>query len=170
MSWAGSQTDIVQLVGISLNCRPRPHVQSMILATDQAGMYTLLDPDLSLASSTDDRFGTRNASVGLSGCYDDWNAAVHAEIGTTGLMLDAGYQVDALMSSLHSETTMEEYCSVHPESGDMWWNDRYYGGNIHPYETIFLKANRNVDKKLMKSMTEWHLSMNRTSFDTCGRG
>ncbi|KAK1717411.1 hypothetical protein CaCOL14_002057 [Colletotrichum acutatum] len=161
-------TETTKLVGMTLNCIPRLHVQSMIFATDDVGMGILLDPTVATSASEDDRFGSKDAPVGLSGCYADWNAAVHAEVGTTGLIMNAGYKVDAMMTALHSEEGVEEYCKAHPESGDLLWDKKYFGSNIHPYETVFIKANRNVDPSLMSSMTDWHMRMKSNSFDVCG--
>lgn len=143
----------------------------MIFATDQTGMYTLLDPTLAASASVDDQFGSKKDLVGLSGCYENWNAAVHAEVGTTDLILNSGYQVDALMTSLHRDSTPAKYCAEKHDggAGDLWWDGRYFGGNLHPYETIFYKANRNLDGGLLASLTKWHLQMEWNSFDYCGK-
>ncbi|KAL0939749.1 uncharacterized protein CTRU02_206359 [Colletotrichum truncatum] len=161
-------TDKTKLVGMTLNCQPRLHVQSMIFATDDIGMGILLDPTIATSASEDDPFGSKDAPVGLSGCYADWNAAVHAEVGTTGLIMKSGYDVDVMMTSMHPDGDVKKYCKAHPDSGDVLWDKKYFGSNVHPYETIFIKANRDVDPQLMSSMTDWHLRMNVTSFDTCG--
>ncbi|WYZ34071.1 hypothetical protein EsH8_I_000347 [Colletotrichum jinshuiense] len=161
-------TETTKLVGMTLNCQPRLHVQSMIFATDDVGMGILLDPELATTASEEDRYGSKDSPVGLSGCYADWNAAVHAEVGTTGLIMNAGYKVEAMMTALHSEDGAEEYCKAHADSGDLLWDKKYFGSNIHPYETIFIKANRDVDPSLMSSMTDWHLRMKTNSFDVCG--
>ena len=153
---------------MTLNCLPRLHIQSMIFATDDVGMALLLDPALAMSASVDDRFGKHGDPVGLTGCYKDWNAAVHAEVGTTALITGAGYRVDAMMTALHSEDGAEAYCRIHPDSGDLLWNGRYFGSNIHPYETMFIKANRDIDKPLLESLTKWHLSQKTTGFDECG--
>ncbi|KAJ0161329.1 hypothetical protein CTA2_6395 [Colletotrichum tanaceti] len=160
-------TNATKLVGMTLSCFPRLHVQSMIFATDHVGMGLLLDPTIATSASVDDLFGSKDSPVGLSGCYQDWNAAVHAEVGTTGLITNAGYRVDAMMTALHSERGSEEYCKAHPESSDMLWDKKYSGSNIHPYETIFIKANRDVDPALLKAMTEWHMRMEFDSFAVC---
>ncbi|KAG7117933.1 Alcohol oxidase like protein [Verticillium longisporum] len=157
-----------KLIGMTLNCQPRMHIQSMILATDKIGMHNLLDPALAASASVADQFGTADDPVGLSGCYSGWNAAVHAEVGTTSLITSAGYEVDALMTALHSERSAEEYCKAHPDSGDLLWDKRYFGGNIHPYETVFAKTNRNVDKEFMAALTEFHLRSEITSYTACG--
>ncbi|KAH6691375.1 hypothetical protein F5X68DRAFT_201788 [Plectosphaerella plurivora] len=161
-------TDQVKLVGMSVNCDPRLHVQSMIFATDKVGMKLLLDPALATSGSQDDPFGKATDPVGLSSCYESWNSAVHAEIGTTGLITAAGYRYDAMVTALHSEATIEMFCASNPKIKDLWWDNAYFGGNIHPYETIFYKANRNVDTAFVESLTEWHLKIKKDSYDTCG--
>ncbi|KAM7216052.1 hypothetical protein V8F06_008525 [Rhypophila decipiens] len=160
-------TDETKLVGMTLNCKPRPHIQSMILATDQIGIAAMLDPKQALAASVDDQFANNTNLVAFAGCYAGYKEAVHAEIGTTGLIQAAGYKVDVLMTAMHSESTPEEFCKANPDSGDVLFNGAYFGSNVHPYETVFIKANRNVDTKLLDKMTEWHLKMAETSFDTC---
>lgn len=50
-----------------------------------------------------------------------------------------------------------------PTFGEGW----YFGFNLHPYETIFMKANRNVNPLMMAKMTEWHMRMNYSSYDYC---
>ncbi|KAK5655086.1 hypothetical protein OQA88_5985 [Cercophora sp. LCS_1] len=162
-------TDTNKLVGMTVNCQPRPHVQSMIFATDDVGMGILLDPSRATSASVDDDFGTHNDPVGLSHCYAGWKEAVHAEVGTTGLITGAGFTVDAMMTSLHSEDGVSEYCRLNPSSGDLLFDKKYFGSNIHPYETIFIKANRDIDHTLVNSLTKWHLKQKTTSYELCGR-
>lgn len=152
---------------MTANCWPRFHVQSMIWATDSTGMALLLDPPAN--SSVADEFGDAAAAVGLSGCYDGWNAAVHAEIGSTAIITGAGYEVDLMMAAYHGKERYAEECDT-SENGDLLWDGKYFGSNIHPYETIFIKANRDIDPTLIGHLTEWHLASGRTSWDTCGSG
>ncbi|KAK3322892.1 hypothetical protein B0H66DRAFT_216713 [Apodospora peruviana] len=161
-------TDKTKLVGMTLNCKPRPHVQSMIFATDAIGMAVLLDPAQAVAASVDDQFGKSTDPVGLSGCYNSHNSAVHAEVGTSGLITAAGYEFDAMMAALHSHASPEEFCTANPDAGDLLFDGSYFGSNVHPYETVFIKANRNIDGGLLTHLTEWHMSMKTTSFDSCG--
>lgn len=154
-------------MGMTLNCKPRPHVQSMILATDKIGMSMMLDPEKARAASVDDEFGKSTDPVAFAGCYAGYKEAVHAEIGTTSVIQAAGYKVDVLMTAMHSEKTPEEFCRANPDAGDLLFNGRYFGSNVHPYETVFIKANRDVDTKLLDKMTEWHLKMGGNSYDSC---
>lgn len=37
----------------------------------------------------------------------------------------------------------------------MLWDKEYYGTNVHPYETIFLKSNRGIDLVGLERLSEW---------------
>ena len=86
-------TDTVKLVGPTINCegsplkgnvdahwRRNPHVQSYTVATDQVGLSLLLQDGK------------------VFQCYDDmWDTIYHSEIGSSKVLLDAGYNLDSLM-------------------------------------------------------------------------
>ena len=86
-------TDTVKLVGPTINCegspekgdvngvwRKNPHVQSYLVATDQVGVNLLLE---------DQR---------VFQCYEDmWDTIYHSELGSSKVILDAGYNIDSLM-------------------------------------------------------------------------
>lgn len=81
--------DIVfdQLVGLSYHCNPAPHLQSMLLATDQIGMSILLDPALAYSvPASDPPHGTFYDPVGFSQCYSDFNKAVSHPAPTSSLI------------------------------------------------------------------------------------
>ena len=147
------------------NCWPQFHVQSMIWATDTTGMQLLLDPPA--GSGKKDNYGEANDPVGFAGCYAGWDSAVHAEIGATGVVRSQGHDVDVLMMAFHKSSAFIDECNS-TANGDVLWNGAYYGSNVHPYETVFIKANRNIDPNLIGHLTEWHLHANVTSWDTCG--
>ncbi|KAK1976504.1 hypothetical protein LZ30DRAFT_805548 [Colletotrichum cereale] len=104
---------------MTFKCPPRLHVQSMIFATDNVGMGIPLDPEIAATTSVDNQFGTGDSPVGLSGCYRDCNGAVYAQVGMTGLIMNAGHKAGVMMTALRSEDGMEEYCRAHPDSGDL---------------------------------------------------
>ncbi|KAL1890610.1 hypothetical protein Sste5346_008126 [Sporothrix stenoceras] len=159
-------TDTTKFIGLTANCYPRPHVQSMIFATDSVGMAVLLDPEHA-TTGVDDKYGASNDTVGLSGCYSSHRAAVHSEIGLATLIQNAGYSVDVMMAAFHQETSLEAYCNATDNKGDVLNNDDYFGLNLHPYETIFFKTNRKIDPVAIKMLTEWHLKRNVTAQTLC---
>lgn len=81
----------VKLVGSTISCegtdatdthpnRKNPHVQSYVVATDNVG-YALL----------------RNSTV--FNCYKSiWDTIFHSELGSSRVLLDAGYNIDCLMT------------------------------------------------------------------------
>ncbi|KAI3401043.1 hypothetical protein diail_752 [Diaporthe ilicicola] len=161
--------DKVKLVGTSLNCLPRVHLQSMLFATDDVGMSILLDPELALSASADDFWGTSEDPVGFSPCFSTLKKAVHAEIGITPLIQSQGFDVDVVMTAPHSAETFEAFCDRTGGPDDFLYKDSYLGTNVHPYETVFMKANRDIDPIQLQRLTEWHLAGNMSSWEICGQ-
>lgn len=157
-------------MGTTLNCHPRIHVQSMLLATDDVGMGILLDEDIALSASVDDFYGTAADPVGLTPCFGSLHKAVHAEIGITTLVQSQGYEVDVLMTAPHTGAggSFEKFCADAGAPDDFLYRGAYLGTNVHPYETVFMKANRDIDPVLLERLTEWHLQANMTSSEACG--
>ncbi|KAI1386704.1 uncharacterized protein F4822DRAFT_324685 [Hypoxylon trugodes] len=146
-------TDDVKLVGMTINCSPKPHVQSMIWATDNIGMEFLLYPPSN--SSELDPYGTANDTVAFGGCYEEFHQAIHAEVGATSVIRNAGYQISAMMSAFQGEQYLDK-CDEHPK--DLLYDGKYFGTNLHPYDTIFFKANRGIDPTTLDLLSRLHLS------------
>lgn len=139
---------------MTYNCEPFDrHVQSMILATDNVGLDVLLDP----------------ASECLSTCPDGYQSAVQVEIRMTGKIKEAGYKVDTMMQEFHGQADFADSC----KGRDRLLEGAYPGGLqgkgsfIHPYETLFFKANRGIQEKLLGKLTEWTDAAGYSSFDVC---
>ncbi|EWC43768.1 hypothetical protein DRE_07333 [Drechslerella stenobrocha 248] len=143
-------TDTIKLVGMSFNCQaPRgPHVQSMILATDRVGIDILLN------------------DVIAGHCYSGWDDAVDGETNITQAIRQAGYHVTTFMTPFSSVADYPDNC----EHGDILWNDKYFGTNMHPYEAMFQKANRDIYPDQLRLLTEWHNKANYSSQPFCGAG
>lgn len=141
----------------------------MLLATDDIGMSILLNPELALSASVNDFYGTRADPVGFTPCFASLKKAVHAEIGITTLIQSQGYETEVVMTAPHSQDSFEAFCRAAGNPDDFLYKDAYLGTNVHPYETIFMKANRDIDPMLLQRLTEWHVDGNMTSWDMCGR-
>ena len=137
-----------------------------LFATDDVGMGILLDPTIANSASIDDYWGTKDDPVGFTPCYKTLKLAVHSEVGITKLIRSQGYEVDSFLTAFQAATPTT-YCEENGYPEDILYDRQYYGANIHPYETVFIKANRNIDPTLLKDMTKWHLEQNTTSWDTC---
>jgi hypothetical protein len=158
----------------------------MIWATDSAGMSLLLDPPADASppasappkpdSSRPEPDSDSDAESGMdvdpialagAGCHSSWTKAAHARVGATSLLLEHGFEVDLMMMAFHGKPDYASECDT-TQNGDMLWNGKYFGSNVHPYETVFAKANRDIDPALIKHLTEWHLASGTSSWDTCG--
>ncbi|OTA94270.1 hypothetical protein M434DRAFT_10810 [Hypoxylon sp. CO27-5] len=157
-------TGDVKLVGMTANCEPRPHIQSMIWATDKVGMELLLYPPANV--SEPDIYGGTDDTVAFGSCYEEFHQAIHAEIGATGLIRGAGYKVSAMMSAFQGEQYFDK-CDEHPKDL-LFEGTGYFGTNLHPYETLFFKANRGIDPPTLDLLTRLHLSSQQDrSWELC---
>ena len=150
-----------------MNCIPRPHVQSMLFATDDIGMSILLDPELATTIKNNDNFGTVDDPVGLSVCFDTLHKAVHSEISITELIRSQGYEVDVMLTSFHGANSSATYCEENNNPEDVLYDGKYFGSTVHPYETVFMKANRGIGDATMTMLTKWHLNRGVNSWESC---
>ena len=140
---------------MSYNCEPFDrHVQSMILATDNVGLEILMDP----------------TAKSLSSCPNDWHSAVEVEVRITGEIKKAGYKADAMMQEFQSSPDFADSC----KGADRLWEGAYPDGKrdgpgsfVHPYETLFFKANRKVQEQLLSRLTKWTDVAGYSSYDAC---
>lgn len=145
------------------------HLQSMFLATDDIGMGIFLNEDLALSVSVDDAYGSKDDPIGFTACFPTLVKAVHSEIGLTTLIRSQGYDVDVLLTAPHMSSSFDQFCVDNGNPGDFLFAGTYFGANVHPYEIVFMKANRGIDPNFLDHISKWHLAANWTSWDTCGR-
>ena len=143
-------TEKVKLVGVSVNCLPVRHVQSMIIATDSIGLDILLKGDTANQREFINEWGFNQYSlVGMSACAKNYADAVSAEVSLTNLILKANYSVEVLMTAATRRGYYED-C----ENDSVLHVDKYFGTSLHPYETVFTKVSRNIyDKILISRLT-----------------
>ncbi|KAK7735316.1 hypothetical protein SLS53_007547 [Cytospora paraplurivora] len=159
-----------KLVGLTANCWPHFHVQSEVWATDFVGMDLLMNNPPHNPNTTKvamDGFAGPGEPVGLAGCYPDVNRAMHAELGATRVVLDAGWKVDLMMTAYHGIANYSAVCDPQ-QHGDLLFNGKYFGTNVHPYETVFAKANRDIDPVLIQRLSDWQWASGWKSWDSCG--
>lgn len=137
--------DCFQLVGMTSNCHPRYHIQSMFLVTDRVGI------ELFLASWY---------------CFPNKESAVKAEIETASIVESQGFEAISMLAYYHSNKTryIEECLTT---NGDLLYNNLYFGFNVHAFETIFYKTNRDIDPAMINHMTKWYDARNYSSYDYC---
>lgn len=154
-----------------MNCAPRVHLQSMILATDRIGLEILLFPSKSLTKKFRDAIGDavylpvpKMAHPGINSCPVGYWDAVSMEVHSTGLLQTAGYQVDTMMMAYHKEKDYQQHCGGW---GDVQGPHQYFGINLHPYDTMFTKTNRHLDELTIKLYTEWVDGAGYKSYESC---
>jgi hypothetical protein len=152
----------------------------MIWATDLTGIETLLFPPASaveylrehpvkLPPSSEEAIAKSGAGPqkpGINGCFHDWNSAVAAEVGASSLIKAAGYKIDVLMSAFHGDKEYGSQASCE-NNGDVLFNGQYWGTNVHPFETVFIKSNRDVDTVGLEKHTAWVKGRGYSSYDYC---
>ena len=119
----------VKLSGLTINHDPwnigRPdmqHVQSMMFCTDQTGLQILKR----------DIFSYRPAEFQNIYKKSRKNFIIKFEIGMSQKILNQGYKIAALYVA----------DALKKKTGDVWYDDKYFGSTINPFETMFIKANR----------------------------
>ncbi|TVY58015.1 hypothetical protein LSUE1_G010034 [Lachnellula suecica] len=171
----GKVTEEVKLVGITMNCEaPVPHIQSMIWATDRIGMETLLFPTEKQIETLKKilprlKEGERVPEIknpGINSCPNEYWDAVAVEVYATPLIKAAGYKVDAMMTAYQASDKYEEEC-MRNDYQDVLYAGKYFGMDIHPYDTIFTKANRDGNVVALEKFTEWMKDRKYTSYDYC---
>lgn len=117
-------TDETKLVGSTINCEHKPHIQSYLLATDQVGLAILTDK-----------------KNGVFNCKKDYSDAVfNGEIGASQIILHSNYQIASLQikyQGVDFRKKDNENCNrrVSPI-----FVDRSVDGITHdPYELVFVK-------------------------------
>ncbi|KAI0840599.1 hypothetical protein F5Y06DRAFT_243814 [Hypoxylon sp. FL0890] len=144
----GRITKDVKLVGMTANCLPKFHIQSMVLATDSIGMGLLLE-DPSVLNT---HHG--NQTIAFEGCYRDKKHVVQSEIKATAVIKKAGYKVDALMAAFRKSEDYEGDCAKN-STEDAFWGETYDDTDIHPYETMFMEANRIIEPFSISQLAAW---------------
>jgi hypothetical protein len=139
----------------------------MVLATDLVGMALFLDKNLAHSVGQADGWGTSDDPTGFTVCYKTMTQAQHGEIGLSDLVLSQGYEMDCMLTAVAAETP-GQYCNKTQPPGDILFNDRYFGFNVHPYELAFVKNNRDINPIMIDNFTNWHMKRNTSSWDTCG--
>lgn len=162
----------VKLVGMSHNCIPVRHVQSMIIATDSIGINILLSGSQTsnyIRNVTAEEEVIRKldlnpfSMIGLSSCYQNYSQAVSAEMSLTNLIYNATYEVDVLMTA----SVTEDYFKNCRNANPLIFRG-YYGASLHPYETIFTKVNKEIyDQIVIDKLTDWHNEWEVNSWESC---
>jgi len=153
---------------MSANCWPLVHVQTPIVATDSIGIKILLFPPEAAAAELNKIPKYKDNGMwppypGINECFSKYESAVAMEIGSSALIIAAGYKLDVMLSSYHSS----ELVVCGDNRPDFMRMGTYYGISYHPFETIFFKTTRAHDAKVLDRYTEWADGRNYSSYEFC---
>jgi cephalosporin hydroxylase len=146
--WTRSFTDLLdeetKLVGTTVNYHHGfPHIQSMVLCLDHVSLRIAYDKGI---------FG--------SDVLRDWADIVRErEVALSQAVLAAGLKIRSLMTAYGGVDWRQPqgmHMAANKGGGDPLVAAGYFGLNIHPYEVIFIKANRGIDDLLLEQLTDWH--------------
>jgi len=117
-------TDEVKLVGPSINCEQKPHVQSYLLATDQVGLKILTDKQ-----------------NGVLSCKTDYtDAVVNGEIGASQILLSANYQIASLQIKYQGvDFRLKSNWNCNSRVSPIFVDNSVDGISHDPYELVFVK-------------------------------
>lgn len=142
-------TDNVKLAGttigvVEVDCKRLPHVQSMLLVTDQIGIQIGIDNGI---------FTLNCDTIDLK-----QNIITQKEIGFSTYILQNNYNIACLLSAYKGIDFRD------PKDAELMENPfrekEYYGMDIHPYEIIFKKVpprstNGITSLKVVSKYTKW---------------
>ena len=114
----------VKLVGPTINCEKKPHVQSYLLVTDQIGLGILTD-----------------TKSGVLSCKTDYTDAVmNGEIGASQIILAANYQIASLQIKYQGvDFRKKEYVNCNNRVSPIFVDHSVNGITHDPYELVFVK-------------------------------
>ena len=134
----------VKLSGTTINCHfmsnqaEMPHVQTMLFATDRVGL------DVGFSEGI---FDASNIAV------EQFDIILNKEIGLSKAIIQNGYNISCLMPAFKGH----DFRNGLPEnsSNDPWAENAYYSTSLHPFDTIFFKANRRFGDKIINNLIKW---------------
>lgn len=136
----------IALVGSSINYQMSiPHVQSMLMVFDHRALNLLRKNDIIMSTN---RQVPKNKLI--------WEH----ELNSSKVVLDAGFNLDCMLTAYQGIDWREKPPQGYPNIpvGCLWGKNRYFGTDIHPYEAIFMKTNREWGKyNTLDKITNWKL-------------
>lgn len=146
-----------KLVGTTVNCVP--------LLREADGTYAALHLQSMVLAWHPDAL---RAAAWTFQCLDRMIEVVaHCEVGASRAVFEAGYGARVLQKSFDGiEITQEglrsldvsRRCSIISDldAGDPQFSSVYMGGDVHPYELIFIKTNRHITPDGLARLTNLH--------------
>lgn len=119
----------------------------MIWATDLTGLNIILEPE------------------GIGECFDSLQSAMGGETRTTPHLRSKGYEVDVMLSIFQTQRDYKYIDCENPQ--DFLFQGAYFGFNVHPFETLFVKSNRGIEDSMLEKLSSWQDMSGYSSYDVC---
>lgn len=87
------------------------------------------------------------------------------EIRTRPHLRSQGYEVDVMLTIFQTEQNYNFVDCKNP--GDFLFEGGYYGFNVHPFETLFVKSHRGIDESMLDKLSGWVDLSGYSSYDVC---
>lgn len=126
----------IKLVGSTINHEIHKHVQSMSFATDKIGLDILIKNNI---------FNKQKAinSIKISKSHLIHNF----EVMMSKIIIDNGYDINSYQLSNNKKLV----------TGDIAYENGYFGTTINPIEIMFMKTNRFNNIKILDNYTKWNM-------------
>ena len=142
--FTGMIDEEVKLCGPTINCHFMssdafmPHVQSMFLATDRAGLDIAVEDGVFDADNVVKRH---------------FDIIMQREIGFSRAIIQSGHNIACLMPAYAGH----DFRDGPPEepNNDPWSENSYFSTSLHPHDTIFFKINRRFGEKTLSNLIKW---------------
>ncbi|KUJ20188.1 uncharacterized protein LY89DRAFT_780023 [Mollisia scopiformis] len=149
--YLGKVNHKVKLVAATSTCAStnKPHIESLIWATDSDGLAALLDPEA------------------MGECFKSEKDQEAAEIRTTVFLLeDMKYEVDVMSGDTKCGGKRREEGKQPYGNGTAMEK-----GSVHPFETMFVRSTggSKEEDKLVESLSEAQGERKYSSFDVCAK-
>lgn len=152
----------VRAVGTTINvARGSAHIQTMLLATDKAGLQVWADAGLvgTRAPFVADPAGY---AIDLSWIGDAQRIeAIHREIEFSQSLIRRGFNIACMLHAYQGVDFRAPYVPAllanEPVHGDPSFQGAYFGTTPHPFEVVFIKTERGMDPVGLELHTGWAL-------------
>jgi len=159
--WISKLTSMItsrtKLAGISINCHNNPsakqyyhgswiydyvpHVQNLLYVTDKIGLKVAFD----------------NGIFTIKPDEHEFDKVYRQEVGFSIAMLTSGYRINCLLSRYKDKDYCLpiNMCLNNPSvcNGDPFVQNGYFGGNIDPFEAMFIRTDRQFFVEMARSLS-----------------
>lgn len=147
----------VKLVGSTINYYSgKPHVQSYFLCFDRIAMEIGIEKGI-FSNKINNIYKDKDLR---QFSYKD-KFVEDYEVGFSREIIKKGYNIACMMKAMENidyqkTTTNNLVFDYGSGNHDMTYDGSYFGISIHPYEVVFIKANRGISPQIIEKYSNFH--------------